>query len=449
MKTIREEWKWFPESKYGLFIHWGPYAQLGRGEQVLFREHMDQRAYAREACQWNPSNFNPAEWARTAKKAGMKYACLTTRHHDGYCLWDSRLTDYTSAKQAPKRDFVREFAEAFRAEGLRVGFYYSWLDWRIPAYFEGPGVNPAGWAKMKKYMHGQVEELLSNYGKIDYFFFDGVWPRNAEELGSAQLVKRMRELQPGILINNRLGASLPGKTDADGGGGAGGCENMGDFGTPERVITPESGRLWESCQVSTWRLWGYTQGEHWLSAETLLDMLCDCVEQGGNMILNVGPRPDGSFPPEFEQRALAVGKWLEQNGEVIYGADGGNLTEAVTYGRQILKGNLLYLIIRFWDGRGRMRIADLMTPVKKVTLLATGQELAFSQNGNELLLDGLPEQCPGMLPVIRVECDGRPQTNQWGRERLWGGDPLRVAAWAAERGFGVNADGSDMPDNIK
>lgn len=442
--VLPEQWRWFPESRYGLFIHWGPYASYARGEQVLFREHLDHEAYERRACEWNPKHYDPELWASIAKKGGMKYACFTTRHHDGYCLWDSKQTDYTSARQAPKRDFVREYADAFRAAGLKVGLYYSWIDWRIPAYFDGPEKDPEGWERMRRYMHAQVEELLTGYGRIDHFFFDGVWPRTAEELRSRELVEKMRRLQPHILINNRLGASAANAVHADGGAGAGGSDDLGDFGTPEHRIEPDPNRLWESCQVSTWRLWGYAEGERWRPADLLLDMLCECAEKGGerggNLLLNVGPDADGKLPPEFVRRALDIGAWLDVHGEAIYGTDGGDVTEFVTRGRQTTKGNNLYLIIRFWDGRPTLRLADLTTPVRRVVLLTTGQELPFRQDGETLWIDGLPQERPTRLfPVIRVECEGRPEANQWGKERLWEGDPGRVAAWARRRGGSFDA----------
>ena len=209
MDSIPEYWRWFPESRFGLFIHWGPYAAIGRGEQVLLRERLDQAEYEDAACRWNPGRCDPREWARVAKDAGMKYAVLTTRHHDGYCLWDSKLTDYPSAAQAPKRDFVREFIEAFRAEGLRIGLYYSFMDARVPAFWEGPQTCPEGWEEFREYVHGQVRELLTGYGPIDVFWFDGAWPRTQQEWKSRELIDMMRSLQPGILINNRLGKSEP------------------------------------------------------------------------------------------------------------------------------------------------------------------------------------------------------------------------------------------------
>lgn len=433
---IPEKWEWFNRERYGLFIHWGPYSLYGRGEQVLFREHMDLVEYEKAACEWNPKLFDAKRWANIARESGFKYACLTTRHHDGYCLWDTKYTNYSSMKQAPKRDFVREFIEAFQAEGIRVGLYYSWIDWRIPAYFEGPEKSPKAWAEFKQYIHNQVEELLTNYGKIDYFFFDGVWPRNAKDLGSMELVEKMRLWQPEILINDRLGYD---KNDVsynkDGEQGAGGLKDLGDFGTPEREVVADKTRMWESCQVSTWRLWGYCRGERWQSTDRLLDILCECAEKGGNLLLNVGPDQDGKFSPEFEQRALEIGRWLKTHGEAIYGHGSGNLTEFVTRGYQTIRGNNLYLIIRFWDGENTLRLADLVTPAKKVTLITTGQPLEFTQEKEVLYIKGLPKERPtSLFPVIKIEFEEKPQTNQWGKERLWGGDPSRVAQWAILRG---------------
>ena len=249
---------------------------------MLFREHLDHDEYAERAAAWDPQHADPAVWADAAVRAGMTYACFTTRHHDGYCLWDTDLTDYSSARQAPQRDFVAEYVAAFRAAGLRIGLYYSWIDWRLPAYFDGPEKDPDGWARTRDYLHGQVEELLTRYGRIDHFFFDGTWPRATEELDAGGLVDQMRGWQPDILINNRLGMAAEGTgAFADGGVGAGHSAELGDFGTPEHHITADPDRLWESCQTSTWRLWGFTRGERWRSADLLLDMLAECAEKGG------------------------------------------------------------------------------------------------------------------------------------------------------------------------
>ena len=444
---VPEHWRWFPEARFGMFIHWGAYSLHGRGEQVLFREHLDQQAYAERACGWAPQHFDAGAWADVAKRAGMRYAVLTTRHHDGFCLWDSRLTDYTTAAQAAKRDFVREYVEAFRAAGLRVGLYYSLADWRIPAYWDGPGHDPEGWESFRSYVHGQVRELLTGYGPIDVFWFDGAWPHDQAEWESLKLVAMMRELQPHILINNRLGIAPPDAApSADGGLGAGESRTLGDFGTPEHKIVAERGRLWESCQVATWRLWGYTIGERWRPADLLLDMLLEATQKGGNLLLNAGPQPDGQLPPEFIERVDAIGHWMDVHREAIDGAEPGDVCEFVTYGRQLRKGNTLYLVIRFWDGRPALTLGGLETRVVRAELLTTGQELAVEQTDDHLTVRGLPAERPTPLfPVIKLECDGPPRPRPWAKDRLWGGDPRRMTPWAAARGSSVFADGQPRP----
>lgn len=435
---IQDTMKWFYKERYGLFIHWGPASVYGGGEQVMFREHLDVKDYEQKACEWNPEFFDAKLWADIARKAGMKYVCLTTRHHDGYCLWDSQYTDYTSARQAPGRDFLREFVDAFRAAGIRIGLYYSWLDWRIPAFFEGPEINPEGFRIMRDYMHNQVIELMTHYGKIDLFFFDGVWPRNPDELGTRSLIKQMRRLQPEIIINNHLGNSMA-RQAQNGASYEDSLGAYGDFSVSENQISADTDRLWLACQVSTWRLWGWCDGERWRSSDQLLDMLCDCAvkgtNRGGSFLLNVGPQADGQFPPPFVERVLEIGRWLQVHGEAVFDTDGANITEFITRGRQTTSGNNLYLIIRFWNGKPELRLADLVTPVKKVTLLTTGQDLLFTQTDDILTIKGLPVENPSELfPVIKVECADRPAANQWGREKLWTGDPLRIARWARERG---------------
>jgi alpha-L-fucosidase len=437
----RDRLAWFREARFGVFLHWGPYAAIGRGEQVLIREVLDQRDYERAACAWNPRHYDAHAWARSIAGSGARYAVLTTRHHDGYCLWDSRLTDYTSTAQAPRRDFVREYVEACRAHGLRVGLYYSLADFRVPAYFEGPTIDPAGWSAFRDYVHGQVRELLTNYGRIDVIWFDGAWPRSAEEWGGRELIRMMRSLQPDVLINNRVdGTTAVAGQDEQ----AGGSDEFGDFGTPEHHITADPNRAWESCQVSTWRLWGYTRGERWRPADYLADMITEAASKGGNLLLNVGPDEEGRFPEEFESRLAEIGAWMARHGEAIYGSEGGDVTEFVTYGRQIRRGCMLYLVIRFWDGRPTLRLKGLGSRVVGVTLLSTGTPLAFRQSGDELLIEGLPEQKPAtLLPMIRVECDSvaRPAADPISQGRLWTGDGARYAAWARQRGSGVRVGG--------
>lgn len=437
-----ERVRWFQAARYGLFIHWGPYAAYGRGEQVLFRERLDQAEYARAACAWRPRHYRAADWAAAAREGGFRYAVLTTRHHDGYCLWDTATTDYGSARQAAGRDLVGEFVEAFRAAGLRVGLYYSLADWRFPAYWEGPGHDPEGFRRFIDYVHRQVEELCTRYGTIDVLWFDGAWPHAAPAWRAQELVARIRELQPGILVNNRLDwddCVSPLSVE-----NAGASHVLGDFGTPEHHITAVPGRPWESCNTSTYRLWGYTAGEHWRPAEELLEMLINASVKGGNLLLNVGPDADGQIPVPFLERSGRIGRWLARHGECLLGTEPGDVCEFITYGFQTRKADRLYLIVRFWDGRGVIRLAGLATRVRRAVFLSTGEELAFRQTEDEVTIEGLPPNPPvDLYPVIRLECEGRPEARPWARERLWTGDPCRMTDWARARGTSGWVDGRE------
>lgn len=446
------DFTWFTHARFGLFIHWGPYALYGRGEQVLMRELNDQVTYAAAACSWNPRRFDARQWARAARQAGFRYAVLTTRHHDGYCLWDSRQTDYSSAKQAAGRDFVREFVDAFRAEGLRVGLYYSWNDFRIPSYFAGPVADPEGWARFRDYVHAQVEELLTGYGRIDLFWFDGTWPWNAADWRSPELVERMRALQPHLLINNRLGERPGGKRInhssplAFAEAGVNESEDYGDFGTPEHHITPDPVRPWEACQVANWRLWGWSEGERWRSAEVLLDCLVEAASKGGNYLLNVGPTADGELPAPFLARIQEIGTWMDRHGEAIYGCERGpEWCETVLFGRHTQRGSTLYLIVRFWPRRGELRLQGLANDPERVTLLTTGQTLPWRRDDDRsLTVHDLPLESPTPLfPVIKVECRGPLRSLPTYHPGMWGGDPARLISWARVRGTSVWADGRE------
>ena len=420
-KKIKPEHQWFSDARFGMFIHWGLYSMVGRGEQVLFREHLKQSEYAKLADRFNPTRYDPDAWARAAKDAGMKYAVLTTKHHDGFCLFDSALTDYTSVKRRAGRDLVADYAKAFRKHGLKVGFYYSLADWRFPAYFDGPEVDADAFDAFRDYIHGHVRELCSNYGKLDVIWFDGAWPHSSEVWQSQKLLRMIRRLQPGIMINNRAG----------GGGGAGERGQLGDFGTPEHHITADPTRQWESCQVSTWRLWGYTGGERWRPVDLLLDMLCEAASKGGNLLLNVGPKPDGTLPAPYLKQLGQIGSWMKVNGRAIYSSEP-EVCEFITHGRQTVKGNKLYLLVRFWPGQ-EVHLAGLETRVKRATLLATGKRVEVNQDAEHLYIRGLPKKAPDpCCSVIELECEGKPKACDWAVHRLWQGDPARFSDWAQE-----------------
>ena len=449
--AVPEKWQWFPQARFGLFIHWGPYAALGRGEQVANRENIDHREYADMACQWNPRHCDPRAWADVAVRAGMKYAVLSTRHHDGYCLWDTTTTDYSSAAQAPQRDFVAEYAEACREAGLRVGLYYSIGDFRIPAFWAGPERDPEGFERFRQYLHDQVRELLTNYGQVDVMWFDKAEHHSALDWRSPELVDMMRQLQPHILMNQRLGALPPAELpegEQEGAGEALGARaaqpvRLGDFANSEHSTRAHPGMMWESCLVSTWRLWGYAVGERWKPADQMLDSLLEVVSRGGNLLMNVGPDGEGRIPHQFVERVEAMGRWLRVHGECIYGAEGGDVTEFITYGRQIIRGNNLYLVIRHWDRRPTLRMAGLATRVKAATLVTNGQVLSFSQSEDELVLEGLPADPPtDLFPVIRLECEGRPEAHEWAHGAYYGTIEHGLEM-AQKRGTSVWVDGRE------
>ncbi|MBM4436626.1 MAG: alpha-L-fucosidase [Actinobacteria bacterium] len=405
----------FNRWRIGLFVHWGSYALLGRGEQVLFREQLVPSTYVRPANRFRPNRFDANQWARDAKAAGMRYAVLTTKHHDGYCLFDSRRTDYCAPRTGPGRDLVREFVRAFRAEGLGVGFYYSLADWRFPAYFEGARGDTPALRRFVDYIHAQVDELCSHYGRLDILWFDGAWPLSAERWRSDDLMAFIRRKQPHALINNR-------------------ALRAGDFDTPEqRIVASAPGRPWEACLTSQHRWWGYHAGESaWRTPRDVILALARTAGGGGNLLLNVGPRADGTWPARFHGILRRLGAWLAVNGEAIYGTEAG-VCDTWSIGQMTVKGNRAYLLAFLWPG-AELHVGGLASRVTSARLLATGQELAVVQQGEHLVLRGLPRRPPDLdCSVIALQLDGPAKGAPWAAVRLWqpGADPGAYASWAA------------------
>ena len=404
--------RWLSEARFGLFVHWGMYALYARGEQVLFREHLTPSEYRRRAADFNPRAYDAHQWAELAREAGMRYAVLTAKHHDGYALFDSHVSDFTSARTRPGRDLVREYVEAFRAAGLRVGLYYSLADWQWPAYFRGPERDPQGFQRFIEYIHAQVRELCSSYGDLDVLWFDGAWPHSPENWRAQELLDMIRALQPGILVNDRTG--LP-----------------GDFGTPEQhILGGVQPRAWEACVTSVERHWGYHAGERQCkSSEQIIHMLAQVAEGGGNLLLNVGPKADGSLPSPFVELLHEVGGWLRLNGEAIYGCAPG-VCESISIGRQTVRSGTVYLHVLYWPGE-TLRLAGLENRVLSARYLADGWPIRFQQEGDHLTLIGLPSLPPDPRnTVIALEVEGEPRACAWAADRLWQGDAGRMADWA-------------------
>ncbi|HIE43432.1 MAG TPA: alpha-L-fucosidase [Candidatus Omnitrophica bacterium] len=416
MKSYDEKMKWFNEARFGMFVHWGLYSILGRGEWVMYQERIPKEEYAKLADEFNPSRFDAEEWVSLAEKAGMKYMVLTTRHHDGFCLFDSKVSNFTSVKTRAKRDFVAEYVKACRKRGMRIGFYYSLLDWRFPGYFDREKY-PESFNNMVEQAHGQVRELMTNYGKIDYLFYDGEWipmvehNRTLIEQGeslyiadlwrSRELNAMVRELQPEIIINNRSGL-------------------LEDVDTPEQHIIPsKEGRCWETCMtIGDSYGWGYIKHNPNLKSTTqLIQHLVTVASGGGNYLLNVGPKPDGTYQEEFIQRLTEIGEWMEVNGEAIYGSQrfpegfGTSIIGTVT-----AKDNMVYFHIFRWPGEEAVMVG-VKNKILSATILETKEKVRVRQNGSgRVFIGGLPQVPPNKHDtVIALELDGRPEAFSYER----------------------------------
>ena len=387
--------KWWHEARFGMFIHWGLYSVVGRHEWLMEMEGIPAPEYERLAKQFKPKTNFAREWARLARSAGMKYMVMTTKHHEGFCLFDTKTTDYCAPKQAAGRDLVKEYVEAARAEGLRVGFYYSLMDWHHP---DGArcATDEAARQRFVTYIHGQIRELMSNYGKIDILWYDVPWPLDKKGWESERMNRMVFELQPDIIVNNR---NDPKKL-------------LGDFSTPEqRIEAAEAGRAWEACMTMN-DSWGYHAADDaWKSPKQVLRNLITCAHDGGNYLLNIGPKADGSTPPESVGILTTVGRWMGKNAASIYGADRCQ-PRRCRFGSFSRRGNTLYLHVHFWPGE-TIAIAGLMNKVKSATLLATGQPVAFHQDAYRVRFTGLPARAPDSpITTLAIDCDGEPEQDE-------------------------------------
>jgi alpha-L-fucosidase len=390
--------KWWHDAKFGMFIHWGLYSVLGRHEWVMEMEGIPAQEYELLAKQFNPKPNAARDWARLAKRAGQKYMVMTTKHHEGFCLFDTKTTDYCAPKQAAGRDLVREYVDAARAEGLRVGFYYSLMDWHHP---DGArcAENESARRRFVDYIHTHIRELMTNYGKVDILWYDVSWPLDAKGWESERMNQMVFQLQPDIIINNRN--KLP-----------------GDFSTPEqRIEAAEVGRAWEACMTMN-DSWGYHRADDaWKTPKQVVRNLITCAHDGGNYLINIGPKADGSIPQQSIEILTTVGKWMDTNGQALYGAEICQPTRC-RFGSFSRKGNTLFLHIQSWPG-STVALAGLMTKVKSARLLATGQSVAFDQDTYRVRFTGLPEKAPDYpLTTLAIECESEPkQDNIFVRKR--------------------------------
>jgi alpha-L-fucosidase len=387
--TTREQrMQWWHAARFGMFIHFGVYSTYGRHEWVMEDEAIPIGEYTSHAPNFHPAPNCPRAWAQLAKKAGMKYMVMTTKHHEGFCNFDTKLTNYCAPKQGPGRDVVREYVEAARAEGMHVGFYYSLMDWHHPDGARCAN-DEAARRRFVDYTHGLIRELMTNYGKIDVLWYDVAWPLDANGWESVKMNDMVFGLQPEIIVNNRN--KLP-----------------GDFSTPEQKIVAETGgRAWESCMTLN-DSWGYQRADdNWKSSRTVIRNLIQCVRDGGNYLLNIGPKPDGSVPEESVRILTEVGQWMDTNGHTIYESDPCQVRRS-NYASFTRKGNTLYMHVHFWPGE-YVAISGLKCRVQSAKLLKSGAEVKFTQNEFQTKLTGLPQKAPDFpLTTIALECDAEP-----------------------------------------
>ena len=392
--AYRKRVDWFCKARFGMFIHWGLYSIPGRGEWVRSDEEMPEEAYLPYFENFDPRDFNPTAWAKAAKAAGMGYVVLTAKHHDGFCLFDSALTDFKSTNTPFGRDAVAEFLEAVRAEGLKAGLYFSLIDWHHPDYphygdkFHPMRNNPAAqnahrdFDRYLDFLHGQIREICTNYGKLDLLWFDFAYDNlRGEAWRGTELMDMVRSLQPDVLIDNRIEVS------GEGFGSLYQCAPTpyhGDFVTPEKMIPPQGIRdvrgnpmVWESC-ITMNNNWGYCPTDHnYKPAALLIKKLVECVSKGGNMILNVGPDGDGKIPAESLEILAGIGAWMDKNSESICNC-GPAALDKPEFGRITQKGNRLYFHI-FENTLGPLPLMGLQKEqVASLRLLASGRSIPIS-----------------------------------------------------------------------
>ena len=414
---------WWREARFGMFIHWGLYAvpageykgQRSKeiGEWIMSWANIPRADYEHFADQFNPVKFDAAKWVATAKNAGMKYIVITSKHHDGFAIDDSKVSDYDIVDRTPyKKDPVAALAAETRKAGLKFAFYYSIMDWHHPSqYVNEPGKDrTAGNGKNQilpdqkpvylAYMKAQLKELVDKYDPA-VLWFDGEWTDWWTEEDGQDLYAYVRGLKPSIIINNRVGKGRKGMEGLN----RDDREYAGDFGTPEQQIPANGipGVDWESCMTlnDTWGFKSYD--ENWKSTETLVRNLIDIASKGGNYLLNVGPTPQGEIPAASVERLAGMGKWMAVNGESIYGTSASPFTAQLPFGRATKKGNRLYVQVFDWPANGTLTLPSWGGTPAKAWLIATKADVPVKTSADGVTLT-LPSTAPDRIAtVIAIE----------------------------------------------
>ena len=410
-----ERMAWWREARFGMFLHWGLYSILagewmGRtdyAEWIRNNAHIPLAEYDKLVARFNPVKFDADAWVGMAKDAGMKYVTLTTKHHDGFCLFDNRLTDFCVRSTPFKRDICAELAGASARAGLHQCWYHSIMDWHHPDYLprrdweaETRPVGDAHYARYVQYLHGSVDQLLRNYGDVGVVWYDGNWESTWTHQMGRDLYAFCRQLQPNVIVNNRLeGWSQAPITD-----------HLGDFSTPEQTVpaTGLPGVDWESC-ITMNHNWGYNAHDHdFKSTADLIALLVETSSKGGNLLLNVGPMADGTFPQESVERLAGIGRWMKVNGDAIHGTTASKFSKGAF--RSTTKGNRIFLFVTEWP-HGALELPGLKTPPRAVSMLARpGQRPGMQRNARgDWSLTALGTAPDPICSVIALDFDGPPE----------------------------------------
>lgn len=398
--------EWFGDAKLGIFIHWGIYAVNGTSESWSFYNgHTTYPEYMSQAKGFTAKNYHPEEWAKLIKESGAKYTVLTTKHHDGFALWDTKVGKLSAVKSSPaRRDLISGFADAVRKEGLKLGLYYSLIDW---SYKDYPGFtrkqnkydiheNPKRWERFLKFNFAQLKEVNTNFHP-DLIWFDGDWEHSAEEWRADSIIRLLRSTNPDVVVNSRI-------------------QGHGDYATPEigvPVVRPKD-KYWELCYTIN-DSWGYQPTDtHFKTPQMLLNTFVDCISMGGNLLLDITPKEDGTIPQQDVDVLKAFGRWTSKHAEAIYGTKAG-IPEGYFIGKSTLskKGDVLYLFVPY-KPIGRLCLKGLMNKVKQVRVVGNNHplnyeivnKLSWSEVPGLLYIDLPEKELDPNITVLAIDLDG-------------------------------------------